>query len=186
MPLVIAALLALGVPVDTTPVEGSPVDTVPVSDQPIDDSRPQCTAYSIDGDLTPESADLEITATAYLHEGDEPLVGHGIVAVFTVPDGAVAPPPANLVTDVDGRVSIVLPTGAIGVRFVAESPPNGDCAAEPDVVSADVVRPTRAADLPRTGASEWLVTAGLATLGSGIGVLIGRGRRPRREARIRR
>lgn len=171
--LLLAALVSTLVPLDDVPVPQEPVDA------PITDGV-RCTSYSIEGDLVPTSSELEITATAYLHEGDQPLAGHGIVAVFTMRDGEVAPRPVNLVTDEFGRASITLPVGAVGVRFVAESPPTGDCTAEPDVVAADVVRPVEATDLPTTGASEWLVTAGLAAVGSGIGVLIGRGRAPRR------
>lgn len=113
---------------------------------------PTCATYSIEGSLdgTPgpqtvdtNAAQLEISATAFLHEGSEPLVGHRVVAVFDMADGVPAVEPVAAVTDADGRVSILLPVGAIGVSFRAESAALGEC---PDVAPGDV--PVVVVDVP--------------------------------------
>jgi hypothetical protein len=111
-----------------------------------------CATYSIEGSLdgtpSPQTGDvsvpqLEISATAYLHDGGEPLVGHRVIAVFETGEGFAPIDPVEMVTDSDGRVSILLPVGAIGVSFRSESAAIGDC---PDVAPGDV--PVVVVDLP--------------------------------------
>lgn len=109
-----------------------------------------CATYSIEGSLgsASPSADvlvpqLEISATAYLHEGGDPLAGHRVIAVFEMADGVAPIAPVDIVTDADGRASILLPVGAIGVSFRAESAAIGEC---PDVAPGDV--PVVVVDVP--------------------------------------
>ncbi|MBU3688431.1 MAG: hypothetical protein B7C54_11910 [Acidimicrobiales bacterium mtb01] len=144
---------------------------------------PVCVPYSIDGSLStdlaasPESG-LEVSATAFLHDGSEPLAGHQVYASFTMAGGAPATPPEVLLTDDDGRVSIMLPVGSVGVVFSTESPSAVcDAQAEPDVVSAVVERPLSPAVMPVTGRGEAAAIGGLVVLAVGVGVLVGRGRR---------
>jgi hypothetical protein len=144
---------------------------------------PVCSPYSIDGSLStdvpphPESG-LEVSATAFLHDGSEPLAGHQVYASFTMAGGAPAAPPEVLVTDDDGRASIVLPVGSVGVVFSTESPSAVcDAQAEPDVVTAVVERPLSPAVMPVTGRGEVAALGGCLVLAVGIGVLVGRGRR---------
>ena len=89
------------------------------------------------------AADLEISATAYLHEGDQPLAGHRVIAVFQMAEGMAPIAPVDTVTDADGRVSILLPVGAIGVSFLAESAAAGEC---PDLAPGDT--PVVVVDVP--------------------------------------
>jgi len=142
---------------------------------PLDPSPvPVCAPYSISGSL---ATDLEVTATAFLHDGSEPLAGHQVYASFTMAGGAPATPPEVLVTDDEGRASIVLPVGSVGVVFSTESPSAVcDVLAEPDVVSAVVERPLSPAVMPVTGRGETAAIGGYLVLAVGIGVLVGRGR----------
>ena len=170
----------------------SEVTTTFVASVPFDDSLllaavpsaavPVCSPYSIDGSLStdvppnPESG-LEVSATAFLHDGSEPLAGHQVYASFTMAGGAPATPPEVLVTDDEGRASIVLPVGSVGVVFSTESPsPVCDVQAEPDVVTAVVERPLSPAVMPVTGRGETAAIGGSLVLAVGIGVLVGRGR----------
>jgi len=93
--------------------------------------------------------------------------------------------PIELVTDVDGRASLTLPVGAEGVRFMSESPDSADCAGPPAVVAVDVSAPVgpktagSAPGLPVTGVPGWLITLAALPAAAGIGIVLGRGRRPR-------
>lgn len=113
---------------------------------------PTCATYSIEGSLdsTPSpqiddgrSPQLEVSATAYLHDGGDALVGHRVIAVFDMADGVAPIEPVDTVTDADGRVSILLPVGAVGVSFRAESAAIGEC---PEVAPGDV--PVVVVDVP--------------------------------------
>ncbi len=124
------------------------------------------------------SSDLEVSATAYLHDGDEPLAGHQVFASFAMEPSAPSLAPEVLVTDEDGRASIVLPVGAIGVVFSTESPSTScDVEAEPEVVTARVDRPHRPDPLPVTGRGELVGGAGMLVVAVGAGLVLGRGRR---------
>jgi hypothetical protein len=170
-----------------------------------------CATYSIEGSLDgapgPQTDDLtapqlEISATAYLHDGGDALVGHRVTAVFDMADGATPVDPVEAVTDADGRVSILLPVGAVGVSFRAESAAIGDC---PDVAPGDVpvvvvdvpVLPPdfgqvgTAGDTPRasstpstlpdTGPRENLVLVAGLVLAAGLGTVAARARRRAEE-----
>jgi hypothetical protein len=170
-----------------------------------------CATYSIegsldgapnpqsDGDATPQ---MEISATAYLHDGGEALVGHRVTAVFDMADGATPVDPVAAVTDADGRVSILLPVGAVGVSFRAESAAIGGC---PDVAPGDVpvvvvdvpVLPpdfglgsgsgptptasTSPSKLPDTGPRENLILVAGLVLAAGLGTVAARARRRAEE-----
>lgn len=141
-----------------------------------------CSSYSIDGgidqpgiessttDPTSDSgiAAIEITATAFVHDGGEPLPNHVVWASFTMADGVAPVEPLLAVTDIDGRVSVTLPVGATGVVFRTEAPPSGGCDAtgaspsitvpgdlvpgdptEPEIVMVEIPAPTEV--LERTG-----------------------------------
>lgn len=138
--VILVPLLSLVVPVSAIPPVIADGVTGPAA----------CATYSIEGSLdvpgeSPEisGASLEISATAYLHDGGDPLSGHRVIAVFDMIDGAPPIDPVEAVTDADGRVSILLPVGAIGVSFRAESAAVGDC---PDVAPGDV--PVVVVDVP--------------------------------------
>ena len=138
--VILVPLLSLVVPFSALPPVSTDVSTGPAA----------CATYSIEGSLdvageSPEisGASLEISATAYLHDGGDPLSGHRVIAVFDMIDGAPPIDPVETVTDADGRVSILLPVGAIGVSFRAESAAVGDC---PDVAPGDV--PVVVVDVP--------------------------------------
>ena len=138
----IALVILLPLLVSVVPLVPVPVDTG-FADSGITDTGTSCASYSIEGSLDsmprvseidPMAANLEVSATAYLHEGDLPLAGHRVIAVFEMADGVPPLTPVEAVTDGDGRVSIVLPVGAIGVSFRAESASTGDC---PDLAPGD-------------------------------------------------
>jgi hypothetical protein len=170
-----------------------------------------CATYSIEGSLDgapgPQADDesapqLEISATAYLHDAGEALVGHRVTAVFDMADGAAPVDPVEAVTDADGRVSILLPVGAVGVSFRAESAAIGDCS---DVAPGDVpvvvidipVLPpdfglgsgsgpaptasTTPAKLPDTGPRENLILVAGLVLAAGLGTVATRTRRRAEE-----
>jgi len=98
-----------------------------------------CTTYSIVGTVN-EAGE----ATAYLHVGDEPLVGHEVFVIFA--GGEIDVPPTTLVTEGDGRVVLDMPDDAESVVFSAESPISSECSgsgsADPVVVVDQVSRPT--------------------------------------------
>ena len=151
LPLLVSVVPLVPVPVDTGFADTGFVDTGFV-DSEITDSGASCASYSIEGSLDsmprvseidPMAAELEVSATAYLHEGDLPLAGHRVIAVFEMADGVPPLSPVEAVTDGDGRVSIVLPVGAIGVSFRAESASTGDC---PDLAPGDT--PVVVVDVP--------------------------------------
>lgn len=174
---------------------------------------PTCATYSIEGSLDsipgPQNADafapqLEISATAYLHDGGEALVGHQVIAVFEMADGSTPVDPVRAVTDGDGRVSILLPVGAVGVSFRAESAAVGEC---PDVAPGDVpvvvvdvpivppgfsegvstpVEPptTPGSTLPVTGPQDGLVLVAGLVLAVGLGTMASRSRRSAEEPRV--
>jgi hypothetical protein len=153
---------------------------------PVSTPAPACSSYAIEGALEPPAnGQWEFTATAYLHDGSESLPNHRVFAVPTMSADAPMVEPIELVTDADGRASIMLPVGAEGVRFMSESPAAGDCTGSPDVVTTDVSVPVIAAALPVTGVPDWLVTVAVVPLTIGLGVVIGRGRR-RGRSRTRR
>jgi hypothetical protein len=169
-----------------------------------------CATYSIEGSLDgapgPQADDvsapqLEISATAYLHDGGEALVGHRVTAVFDMAHGATPVDPVEAVTDADGRVSILLPVGAVGVSFRAESAAIGDC---PDVAPGDVpvvvvnvpvlppdfglgsgLGPSSTAStpskLPDTGPRENLILVASLVLAAGLGTVAARARRRAEE-----
>lgn len=132
------------------------------------------------------AADLEISATAYLHEGDQPLASHRVIAVFQMAEGMAPIAPVDTLTDADGRVSILLPVGAIGVSFRAESAAVGEC---PDlapgdtpvvVVDVPVVMPVDvpaevqvdpAGPLPATGRALDLALMALLVVSLGVGTV---------------
>ncbi|MFZ9852575.1 MAG: hypothetical protein ACO3GG_06760 [Ilumatobacteraceae bacterium] len=181
--MILLPLLASVVPLVPVPVDTAPVDAVPV------ETEPSCAAYSIEGSLDsmpissrldPMAADLEISATAYLHEGDQPLVGHRVIAVFQMADGVAPIAPVDTLTDADGRVSILLPVGAIGVSFRAESAAVGDCPdlapGDTPVVLVDVpVDPVSdrglEAPLPATGRALDLTLIALLVVSLGVGTV---------------
>ena len=147
---------------------------------------PACATYAIDGALEPPAqGEWEFTATAYLHDGSESLANHRVYAVPVMGSGLPPGSPIELVTDADGRASLTLPVGAEGVRFMSESPDSADCAGPPAVVAVDVSAPMGpdvvgpTPDLPVTGVPGWLVTLAAFPAAAGIGIVIGRGRRPR-------
>jgi len=98
-----------------------------------------CASYSIEGGIDqpvvdasasePESgsAFIEITATAFVHDGGEPLPNHVVWASFSMAEGIAPVEPLLAVTDIDGRVSVTLPVGATGVVFRTEAPPASGC-----------------------------------------------------------
>ena len=95
-----------------------------------------CSSYSIDGGIdqpVPDSyasgsaAVIEVTATAFVHDGGEPLANHVVWASFTMGEGFAPVEPLLAVTDIDGRVSVTLPVGATGVVFRTEAPPSSGC-----------------------------------------------------------
>ena len=142
--VILVSLVAALAPFTVVPPT-SPVDTTVAP-------APTCATYSIEGSLestpSPQTADalapqLEISATAYLHDGGDALIGHRVIAVFEMAEGVTPIEPVRAVTDADGRVSIVLPVGAVGVSFRAESAAIGDC---PDVAPGDV--PVVVVDVP--------------------------------------
>ena len=143
--VILTSLVAALVPFTVVPPD-APFDTTTVP------PPASCATYSIEGSLDsspspqaddPSAPQLEISATAYLHDGGEPLVGHRVIAVFETAEGVAPIDPIDAVTDADGRVSIVLPVGAIGVSFRSESAAIGDC---PDVAPGDV--PVVVVDVP--------------------------------------
>ena len=97
-----------------------------------------CTTYSIVGTVSDSRE-----ATAYLHFGDEPLVGHQVFAVFHGSDAEL--PPSVLVTGPEGTATVALPEGANTVTFSAESPMGGACGGtassdeRPDIVPEIIV-----------------------------------------------
>lgn len=141
------------------------------------------------------AADLEISATAYLHEGDQPLAGHRVIAVFQMAEGVAPIPLVDTVTDADGRVSILLPVGAIGVSFLAESAAVGEC---PDLAPGDtpvvvvdvpvempavmLVDPTE--PLPATGRALDLALMALLVVSLGVGTVTLGVRRSAEEHRV--
>lgn len=171
-----------------------------------------CATYSIEGSLdgapNPQFADdptphWEISATAYLHDGGEALAGHRVIAVFEMADGFAPIDPVEAVTDADGRVSILLPVGAVGVSFRAESAAIGGC---PDVAPGDVpvvvvdvpvlppdfiAVPTPSeggatgSRLPDTGPREGVVLVAGLVLAAGLGTLATRVRRTAEEPGVR-
>ena len=153
-------------------------------------SAPACATYAIDGALQPPAqGEWEFTATAYLHDGSESLANHRVYAVPVMATGMPPAEPIELVTDVDGRASLTLPVGAEGVRFMSESPDGADCQGPPAVVAVDVSTPVGSEfgpdvagsgpGLPVTGVPGWLITLAAFPAAAGIGIVIGRGRRPR-------
>ena len=96
-----------------------------------------CASYSIEGGIDqpvvdasvsePESAIIEVTATAFVHDGGEPLPNHVVWASFSMAEGLAPVEPLLTVTDIDGRVSVTLPVGATGVVFRTEAPPASGC-----------------------------------------------------------
>jgi hypothetical protein len=205
--VILLPVVAALVPFTVTPFSGVPIAP---PDSVIDSSTvappPTCATYSIEGSLdgapNPQSdADvipqLEISATAYLHDGGDPLAGHRVTAVFEMADGAVLVDPVETVTDADGRVSILLPVGAIGVSFRAESAAIGDCSdvapgdvpvvvvdvpvLPPDFGQVGMVGDTPAASstpstLPDTGPRENLVLVAGLVLAAGLGTAAARAR----------
>ena len=113
-----------------------------------------CTTYSIAGTLNQSGG-----ATAYLHQGDEPLVGHEVFVLIAGPGLDTAP--LTLITDRDGRVSLDVPVGADSVMFSAESPITSPCArtwsADPVVIVDQVNRPTSDFPLSSGGMSNPVV-----------------------------
>ena len=164
-------------PVSPTTTLASPSPSAPT---------PACATYAIDGALeSPAQGEWEFTATAYLHDGSEALANHRVYAVPVMTTGLPPMEPIELVTDVDGRASLTLPVGAEGVRFMSESPDSADCAGPPAVVAVDVSAPVgpqtagSAPGLPVTGVPGWLITLAAFPAAAGIGIVLGRGRRPR-------
>lgn len=194
----VAALAPFAVVPPTTPVDSTIAPP------------PTCATYSIEGSLDsvpgPQNTDafapqLEISATAYLHDGGVALVGHRVTAVFEMADGSAPIDPVDAVTDADGRVSILLPVGAVGVSFRAESAAIGEC---PDVAPGDVpvvvvdvpvvppgfgegasapVEPpsTPGSTLPVTGPRDGLVLVAGLLLAVGLGTMASRVRRTAEE-----
>lgn len=187
------------------PVTPPSIESIPAGDS--------CASYSIEGSLdatsvtssgaNPDpnpseapgrlmSGDLEISATAYLHDGDQPLAGHRVLAVFDMAQGAEPVDPLEIVTDVDGRASVVLPVGAIGVSFRAESAAVGEC---PDVAPGDVPvvivdlpvigpgleGPASSEPLPVTGREADVAAIALAVVALGLGTLVLGRRTPTEE-----
>lgn len=200
--VILASVVAALAPFTVVPLT-SPVDTTIAP-------PPTCATYSIEGSLDSVPASqvadelvpqLEISATAYLHDGEDALVGHRVTAVFEMADGIPPIEPVQAVTDADGRVSILLPVGAVGVSFRAESAAIGEC---PDVapgdvtvvvvdvpvvppgfgegVSASVESPaTRGSTLPVTGPRDGLVLVAGLLLAVGLGTMASRVRRTAEE-----
>lgn len=200
--VILVSLVAALAPFTVVPPT-SPVDTTIAP-------PPTCATYSIEGSLdstpNPQTADalapqLEISATAYLHDGGDALVGHRVIAVFEMADGVAPIEPVQTVTDGDGRVSIVLPVGAVGVSFRAESAAIGEC---PDVAPGDVpvvvvdlpvvppgfgegvgapVEPSGAtgSTLPVTGPQDGLILVAGLVLAVGLGTMASRSRRSAEE-----
>lgn len=186
------------IPFVPVPVEDVLVENVPV------EAAPSCASYSIEGSLDampvasgldPMAADLEISATAYLHEGDQPLAGHRVIAVFQMADGVAPIAPVDTLTDADGRVSILLPVGAIGVSFRAESAATGSC---PDLAPGDtpvvvvdvpvempVASPVEpAGPLPATGRALDLALMAILVVSLGVGTVTLGVRRSTEEPRV--
>lgn len=202
--VILVSLVAALAPFTVVPPT-SPVDTTIAP-------PPSCATYSIEGSLdrtpSPQAADelapqLEISATAYLHDGGDALIGHRVTAVFEMAEGVAPIEPVQAVTDADGRVSIVLPVGAVGVSFRAESAAIGEC---PDVAPGDVpvvvvdvpvVPPgfgeevgapaetsvATGSNLPVTGPQDGLILVAGLVLAVGLGTMASRSRRSAEEPR---